>query len=63
MHSPFNPYCLELSVTLVALLATSHWVFQSADSQGTSLFSRIPETNAIYSVAFPRQHCQLCQSK
>lgn len=67
MHSPFNPYylsiCLELSVTLVALLASSHWVFQSVDPPGTSLFSGILETNTIYSVAFPRQHCQLCQSK
>lgn len=67
MHSPFNPYylsiCLELSVTLAALLASSHWVFQSVDPPATSLFSGILETNTIYSVAFPRQHCQLLRSK
>lgn len=67
MHSPFNPYylsiCLELSVTLAALLASSHWVFQSVDPPATSLSSGILETNTIYSVAFPRLHWQLCRSK
>lgn len=50
-------------MTLVTLLPSSHRVFQSLDAPETSVFSRIIETNIVYSVAFSRQHCQFCRLK